>query len=188
MRTIGLRKHKSPTQRPAKKIGCTMCSDKFENRKELKLHHQQDHNILTCNTCEKHFSTKKSLSKHMYKHSELPWKCKKCGESYAFPSELKAHLVKHETEPMFKCNLIGCHKEYMRQSELNAHLKTHDGTIHKCPEDGCVYEAIDIHYLKNHMKIHSDVLPYPCTEVQQGVQALHAAEKTLRKRTRIDLD
>ena len=162
MRTIGLRKHKSPTHRIVKKIGCSMCSEKFENRNDLKTHHQQDHKILTCNTCGKHFSTKKSLSKHAYKHSELPWKCKKCGEGFAFPSELKAHLTKHETEPMFKCNLIGCKKEYMRQSELTAHLKTHDGTIHKCPEEGCVYEAIDIRYLKNHMQVHSDDLPYPC--------------------------
>ena len=168
MRTIGLRKHKSPTHRIVKKIGCSMCSEKFENRNELKTHHQQDHNILMCNTCGKNFSTKKSLSKHAYKHSELPWKCKKCGEGYAFPSELKAHLVKHETEPMFKCNLIGCRKEYMRQSELTAHLKTHDGTIHKCPEEGCVYEAIDIRYLKNHMRVHSDDLPYPCKDCDQS--------------------
>ena len=168
MRTIGLRKHKSPTHRVAKRIGCSMCSEKFANRNELKTHHHQDHNILTCTTCGKSFSTKKSLAKHAYKHSELPWKCKKCGEGYAFPSELKAHLVKHETEPMFKCNLIGCNKEYMRQSELNAHLKTHDGTIHKCPEKGCVYEAIDIRYLKNHMRVHSDELPCPCKECNQA--------------------
>ena len=88
MRTIGLRKHKSPTHRIAKKIGCSLCKRKFDNRKELKTHHQEDHNILTCDICGKAFSTKKSLSKHLYKHSDLPWKCKKCDEGYAFPSEL----------------------------------------------------------------------------------------------------
>ena len=168
MRTIGLRKHKSPTHRTVKKIGCSLCKQKFDNRKELKTHHQEDHNILTCDICGKSFSTKKSLSKHLYKHSDLPWKCKKCGEGYAFPSELRAHLVKHETEPRFKCNIIGCNKEYMRQSELTAHMQTHDGTVHKCPEEGCVYEAIDIRYLKNHMRVHSDELPYPCKECNQS--------------------
>ena len=59
MRTIGLRKHKSPTHHIVKKIGCSMCKNKFENRSELKTHHQQDHNILTCDTCGKYFSTKK---------------------------------------------------------------------------------------------------------------------------------
>ena len=162
MRTIGLRKHQSPVHRTSKKIGCSMCNQKFDDRQGLKIHHQQDHNILPCNICEKSFSTKKSLAKHMYKHSELPWKCKECGEGYAFPSELKAHLIKHETEPMPKCNIIGCKKEYKRQSELTAHMKTHDGNKHKCPEDRCVYEAVDIRYLKNHMRIHSDALPYPC--------------------------
>ena len=162
MQTIGIKKHKSPTHRIAKKIGCSMCDQKFNDRQSLKTHHQQDHNILPCNDCGKNFSTKKSLAKHMYKHSELPWKCEKCREGYSFPSELKAHLVKHESDPMFKCNIIGCNKEYMRQSELTAHMKTHDGNVHKCPEDGCVYEAIDIRYLKNHMRVHSDILPYPC--------------------------
>ena len=162
MRTIGIRKHKSLVHRSTKKIGCSMCDQKFNDRQGLKMHHQQDHNILPCNSCGKNFSTKKSLAKHLYKHSELPWKCKECGEGYAFPSELKAHLIKHETEPMYKCNIIGCKKEYMRQSELTAHMKTHDGSAHRCPEDGCDYEAIDIRYLKNHMRIHSDVLPYPC--------------------------
>ena len=141
---------------------------KFNDRQSLKTHHQQDHNILPCNSCGKNFSTKKSLAKHMYKHSELPWKCKQCGEGYAFPSELKAHLIKHETEPMYKCNIIGCKKEYMRQSELTAHMKTHDGSAHKCPEDGCDYKAIDIRYLKNHMRVHSDILPYQCKHCNQA--------------------
>ena len=162
MRTIGLKKHKSPVHHTTKKIGCSMCEQKFNDRQGLKMHHQQDHNILPCNSCGKSFSTKKSLAKHMYKHSELPWKCKECGEGYAFPSELKAHLIKHETEPIYKCNIIGCKKEYMRQSELTAHMKTHDGSAHKCPEDGCDYKAIDIRYLKNHMRVHSDILPYQC--------------------------
>ena len=77
MRTIGLRKHKSLTHQIVKKIGCSLCKQKFDNRKELKIHHQEDHNILTCDICGKSFSTKKSLSKHLYKHSDLPWKCKK---------------------------------------------------------------------------------------------------------------
>ena len=168
MRTIGLRKHKSTTHRIEKKIGCSMCKQKFDDRKGLKLHHQQDHKIQMCDICGKNFSTKKSLSKHLYKHSDLPWKCKKCGEGYAFPSELRAHLVIHESEPMFKCNIIGCDKEYMRQSELTAHMKTHDGTVHKCPEEGCAYEAIDLRYLKNHMRVHSDDLPYQCKYCDQA--------------------
>ena len=168
MRTIGLRKHKSPTHRSTKKIGCSMCKQTFNSRNKLKTHHTQDHNILNCDICGKSFSTKKSLSKHFYKHSDLPWKCKKCGEGFAFPSELRAHLVKHETEPMFKCNIIGCNREYMRQSELNAHMKTHDGTVHKGPEKDCTYEAIDIRYLKNHMKVHTDDLPYPCKECDEA--------------------
>ena len=47
-------------------------------------------------------------------------------------------------------------------------MKTHDGTVHKCPEKDCTYEAIDIRYLKNHMKVHTDDLPYPCKECDEA--------------------
>ena len=88
--------------------------------------------------------------------------CILCQKFFVFPSELDAHMVKHNTLPNFSCNIVGCSRVYFRKSELTAHIKTHDGKIWKCKHKGCNYKAIDKRYLTANKRTHSETLNYFC--------------------------
>ena len=115
-----------------------MCDQIVKTKDELRVHHQEVHNIIMCKDCGKGFATKQSLRKHMYTHTTTTdTECILCKKFFIFPSELDAHMIKHNTQPNFSCNIVGCSKTYFRKSELTAHIKMHDGKIWKCQQKGC---------------------------------------------------
>ena len=80
--------------------------------------------------------------------------------SFVFPSELDAHMIKHDTLPNFSCNIVDCSQTYFRKAELTAHIKTHDGKLWRCKHKDCTFEVVDKRYLTAHKKKHSDNLNY----------------------------
>ena len=46
-----------------------------------------------CGICGRTFTLAASLTRHMYDHQELQYKCEHCAEAFHFESELRAHKV-----------------------------------------------------------------------------------------------
>ena len=157
-----LRKGK-PNTYVAKPLKCSMCDQIVQTKDELREHHQEIHNIIACKDCGKGFTMKESLRKHKYTHTTgQSYECLLCKKFFIFPSELDAHMIIHETKPIFSCNIVGCSKSYFRKAELTAHIKTHDGKLWQCKCKGCNYKAVDKCYLTAHMRKHSDILCFFC--------------------------
>ena len=164
-------------------LKCTMCDHEVNNKSELKTHHQEVHNRISCEKCNKGFATKESLRKHSYTHTTSnSYECLLCKISFTFPSELDAHMIKHDSIPNHSCNIVGCKHSYFRKAELTAHIKTHEGKLWKCTHKKCNFEAVDQHYLTAHKKKHSDTLNYFCRCCKEGFKYFEQRkwhEKTL---------
>ena len=132
----------TPNKYVHKPLKCSMCDKAVNSKDELRTHHQEIHNIISCKECNKGFEMKESLRKHTYTHTfGNNYECILCKKFFTFPSELDAHMIKHDSSPQFSCNIVGCTRSYFRKAELTAHIKTHDGKLWKCSHKGCGFEA-----------------------------------------------
>ena len=103
----------TPNRYVHRPLNCTMCDQEVNSKSELRDHHKQAHNIISCEKCNKGFATKESLRKHAYTHTAgNSYECLYCRISFTFPSELDAHMIKHESTPNHHCNIVGCKRSY----------------------------------------------------------------------------
>ena len=102
-----------------------------------------------------------------------PYKCKDCGKSYNYPSELKRHELVHTKQPNFKCQ--HCSRCFFHTGTLKQHEKVHvhAGERHQqeqdkpyqCEEcDKCFTLSEN---LKCHSKIHAKKKSFQCKEEEK---------------------
>lgn len=134
-----------------------------------------------CKICEKKYSSKATLLRHLRLAHELnSKKYFKCGEGkcngrkFLTASEFEKHLWLIHTigkGKLLKCEEEGCKTECKTNTDLNRHLwQVHDkgeGELFKCEEEGCKYECKFDYKLKDHAwRIHKkgEGKIYKCTE------------------------
>ena len=60
---------------------------------------------VSCDQCDKSFSRKQSLKRHMLIHQGIkPFKCNICGKRFHWKNVLKTHQATHSNAKPFKCN------------------------------------------------------------------------------------
>ena len=98
------------------------------------------------------------------------YSCHFCGRGFAYPSELKAHEVKHESGRCHVC--VECGLDFSTLTQLKRHLASHQGpTLYQCLECDKSF-----HYrsqLQNHMLKHQNVRPFVCTECGMEFSQIH---------------
>ena len=119
---------------------CHIC-DYATNRADLLTQHLTVHGIgdrFKCDQCNKDFSVKVNLQKHVKTHNSCPQKCNQCGKMYRTETILKKHIVDMHLEKRLKCD--ECEKMYSTVARLNRHKKTvHVLKAFKC--DKCKYRS-----------------------------------------------
>ena len=139
---------------------CTVCGKTKRSAQRLNAHHRRKHSAQMCGVCGKIFELASSLTHHMYSHDERRYHCNKCSFHSHFDSELKKHKITHHTNPQHQCMHRNCGHWFMRKADLVLHVETHKKNIIKC--DICDHTTTLPKYMKEHMKSHSNVLPYQC--------------------------
>ena len=141
------------------KFRCKLCDTVCLSRKAANDHHKQNHDKCICNICGKKCNTPSTLAHHKYSHQEEKKQvCRNCGEKFAFSGQLKQHRFTHHRISHFGCNK--CPKRFKRKGELTIHLVKNENKVWSCAQ--CEYKTDDPCNLKQHMKLHSDHLPYQC--------------------------
>ena len=90
--------------RPLKLSNCLQCDQKFYSRKELELHHRENHTSqsYTCSNCLKSFNRRSSYLRHLQSHKETPkLKCPlgTCEKAFRFKCDLARHMKTHNKPP-----------------------------------------------------------------------------------------
>lgn len=132
--------------------------------------------LFQCDYCQKMFSSKASLRRHMYIHLNLqPHRCKKCSKKFRYKMHLDNHINKHHKElhniePML-CQI--CDKEFLLQENLELHLSTH---IKNENSFKCVYCDKKFSYhllLTQHEKQHLLTGKYQCSVCQLSFDSIN---------------
>ena len=116
-------KRKYPKPR---KFSCVKCVQKFETQKELNDHFRTAHPPVKCDLCQEHFDTPAAMLWHKYKHYKYMYECKICDKGFQFESQKREHMRVHQTQGDWVCFKPKCGKQFKRESELNAHLFSHN--------------------------------------------------------------
>ena len=155
------RRHSKP-----RKFSCVKCVKKFETQKELNDHFHTAHPLVKCDLCQEHFDTPTAMLRHKYKHYEYMYECKICDKGFQFESQKHEHMRVHQTQGDWVCFKPKCGKQFKRESELNAHLFSHNKVPQKC--EHCPYTNPDPRNLRAHMRKHSNTLPFECSQCGKG--------------------
>ncbi|XP_042567399.1 putative transcription factor Ovo-like 1 [Cyprinus carpio] len=78
--------------------------------------------VLSCQVCEKTFTTARMLKRHKKCHSEMKkHSCEHCGKGFNDAFDLKRHVRTHTGVRPYKCTL--CVKAFTQRCSLESHLK-----------------------------------------------------------------
>ena len=90
--------------------------------RHLKTHAEK---IVACSQCDKTFSSKENLQKHVTnvhtENSKKPVHCPKCGKGFISNQVLEGHMNMHLGLKPYKCDL--CETSFQNPSNKLAHMK-----------------------------------------------------------------
>ncbi|XP_044259121.1 zinc finger protein 501-like [Tribolium madens] len=156
--------HNTPNSKRSgdKTYQCTTC-DKFFSFKSHLVRHMSVHSDIkkySCSYCNKKFINRYNLSVHLQKHTgDFPLKCKICNRGFSSPSLLKRHLNSHAGTPKLQCKY--CPKKLLYASSLKLHEKMHlYRPSYTC--DVCFKVFAYTNSLTEHKKTHQGIKEFAC--------------------------
>lgn len=164
------------------------CGKLFASRMKLYQHnitvHTKGH--FPCSSCEKTYTVKSALQKHIVKNHKTKVPCEVCGKTFAPGMFMNKHMKSHGP-PQFKCSYNECSKEFHSRSALGYHItsqhnpcatancpncgisynsvrnlnrhiaRQHNNFRVQCEVQGCAHTAARKDYLASHYRSHKDI-------------------------------
>ena len=123
---VGIKNMASTTEKK-----CKIC-EKFFPEQIFNLHQRMhiEDKFHPCNTCQKMFFDKSSLTEHLRIHTGKknhvkPYKCSMCEKTFCLSVHLANHTRIHTGEKPYECEI--CKKTFSISSNLTNHRRVHKG-------------------------------------------------------------
>ncbi|XP_011202944.2 zinc finger protein 431 [Bactrocera dorsalis] len=161
---VNLRNHINCAHTNQRQFACAQCPKMFAVKERLRLHMRlhSGEKPYACPVCEKRFARGGHLKQHVISHhkdSTKQYICEKCSTAFSTPSNLRAHMDRHENGPEHYCEI--CKEHFPNEPVLKAHInKLH----YKLGQFDCEIckETIEDDALAKHMKTHTNVKTHVC--------------------------
>ncbi|XP_046408702.1 zinc finger protein 182-like isoform X1 [Ischnura elegans] len=151
-----------------KSYSCSECEKVF-SEKSILVRHIRTHTkkkLYSCSECEKSFSQKSYLVRHIRTHTkEKRYSCNECDKAFSHKNTLVGHIRTHTKEKPFSCG--ECDKSFSIKSNLICHMRTHTKEKpYACGE--CDKAFSQKSNLVRHMRTHTKEKPYSCGECEKS--------------------
>ena len=151
---------------------CDECHQEFKREMELNSHRRKIHKIFPkghgkyyCDFdgCNRKFNCEMSFQRHReefhVESNRIYCPHPGCQFKAWYSDRMRGHMRSHSSEKQFKCDFLGCDRDFKHQKALTDHKKRHTSkpTEYICHFEGCerVYiskDAYNIHLANNHLK------------------------------------
>ena len=145
-------------------FSCDICNRTWQSNKALQKHKRMfDHEALRCNDCGRYFAYPKDLKRHLLSHSnEKPYCCDICGKTLKTKWNVQFHKerVHGNKTKELPCNICG--KSFAYEEYLKSHMKIAHTTekCWACEQCGVTFNIKQS--LSRHMQTHTEERPYQC--------------------------
>ncbi|RVE43145.1 hypothetical protein evm_012224 [Chilo suppressalis] len=141
---------------------CPICQKVYSSKSNLQRHiANHKRKIYSCEFCSKPFYEQRLLDAHKRTHAEVGYKCDECSKEFKTSANLNQHRRIHMTVKPFSCDLCG------KTFAVKANLQKHRGKK-RCKIPGplicavCNKEFKSEYLLKSHLVRHTTEKPFTC--------------------------
>ncbi|KAL0276003.1 UNVERIFIED_CONTAM: hypothetical protein PYX00_003691 [Menopon gallinae] len=136
---------------------CDVCGSGFTTKKNLyihkKAHDMTQKKVFECDQCDKVFTGKHTLNRHLLTHSgEKNFICEICSKCFYTLQELNRHVRYHKKEYRFDCQL--CDMRFLDRSRFRHHMMRHRNIrphkCHFCDKVFIVRRKMNLHMAARH--------------------------------------
>ncbi|KAB7494124.1 Longitudinals lacking protein-like [Armadillidium nasatum] len=105
---------------------------------------------FVCDTCNRVYKKRDSLTRHMRTHSEYPYLCTVCHHKCKLYKDYIQHRKTHANKRCDQCDFVT-----IRTDALRRHKATHsEDKSHKCPYIDCAFTTFKADLLASHVQSH----------------------------------